>query len=124
MDRTLSSKLAALPAGRRKAIEDRAADLIAEEMSLRELRRALGRTQVKVAQDLGIGQEAVSKLETRTDMLISTLARYVRQAGGRLTLVAEFPHRKPVKLTGLGDLAAAGKPRGRSRAKQPSQTPA
>ena len=77
MGRTLSNKLTTLPAARRKAIEGRAADLIAEEMSLRELRRALGRTQVKVAQDLGIGQEAVSKLETRTDMLLSTLARYV-----------------------------------------------
>lgn len=117
MGRTLSNKLTTLPAARRKAIEGRAADLIAEEMSLRELRRALGRTQVKVAQDLGIGQEAVSKLETRTDMLLSTLARYVGKAGGRLTLVAEFPHRKPVKLKGLGDISAAEKPRACKRAK-------
>ena len=117
MGRTLSNKLATLPAARRKTIEGRAADLIAEEMSLRELRRALGRTQARVAQDLGIGQEAVSKLETRTDMLISTLARYVRKAGGRLTLVAEFPHRKPVKLKGLGDISAAEKTQARERAK-------
>ena len=50
MGRTLSNKLTTLPAARRKAIEGRAADLIAEELSLRELRRALGRTQARVAQ--------------------------------------------------------------------------
>jgi transcriptional regulator with XRE-family HTH domain len=78
-------------------------------MSLRELRRALGRTQVKVAKDLGIGQEAVSRLESRADMLISTLDRYIEEAGGKLELVARFPHPKPVKLEGLGDIETAAR---------------
>ena len=68
------------------------AELIAEEMSLRELRRALGRTQVKVAKDLGIGQEAVSRLESRADMLISTLDRYIKEAGGELMVVNRVSH--------------------------------
>lgn len=115
MGRTLAEMMRNLPPERREKIERRAAELIAEEMSLRELRRALGRTQTKVAKDLGIGQEAVSRLEGRTDMLISTLDRYVRKAGGRLTLIAEFPNRKPVRLKGLGDIPNPTKPRGRPR---------
>lgn len=120
MARALAEMMRNLPPERREKIKRRAAELIAEEMSLRELRRALGRTQSKVARDLGIGQEAVSRLEGRTDMLISTLDRYVRKAGGRLTLVAEFPNRNPVKLKGLGDITPA-KPPGRARSR-PRQT--
>lgn len=57
MARPLDEKFAELPAARRDRIEARAAELIAEEMSLRDLRRALGKTQVKVASDLGVGQD-------------------------------------------------------------------
>ncbi len=91
MGRTLAQDLAALPRERGQKIERRAAELIAEEMTLRELRRALGRTQTKMAKTLGIGQEAVSRLEDRADMLISTLDRYIKEAGGELELVARFP---------------------------------
>lgn len=122
MARTLSDKLAQLPHERRERIEAHASELIAEEMSLRELRRALGRTQVKVAKDLGIGQEAVSRLESRADMLISTLDRYIKEAGGELELVARFPHRKPVKLKGLGDIETAGKGRTRARPRSSGRT--
>lgn len=117
MGRTLHEKLAQLPRERRARIEARADELIAEEMSLRELRRALGRTQTKMAKDLGIGQEAVSRLESRADMLISTLDRYIKEAGGELELVARFPHRKPVRLKGLGEIAATSKGRTRSRSR-------
>lgn len=116
MGRTLNEKLAQLPRQHRERIERRADELIAEEMSLRELRRALGRTQTKVAKDLGIGQEAVSRLESRADMLISTLDRYIKEAGGELELVARFPNRKPVKLKGLGDITPA-KTRARPRSR-------
>lgn len=124
MTRTLNEKLAQLPRERRERIETRAGDLIAEEMSLRELRRALGRTQVKVAKDLGIGQEAVSRLESRADMLISTLDRYIKEAGGELELVARFPHRKPVKLKGLGDIETTSKGRSRGRPRSSTSTSA
>lgn len=111
MGRTLAEIMRDLPSERREKIERRAQELIAEEMSLRELRRALGRTQTKIAKDLGIGQHAVSRLESRTDMLLSTLDRYIRKAGGRLSLVAEFPDRKPVRLRGLGEITAPGRSR-------------
>ena len=50
-----------LSPARRKKIEARAAALIAEAMSLRDLRQALTLTQERMAQTLGIGQDGVSK---------------------------------------------------------------
>lgn len=47
MARTLNDKLAHLPHERRERIETHASELIAKEMSLRELRRALARRQAK-----------------------------------------------------------------------------
>ena len=53
---------------------------------------------------LGIGQDSVSRLAQRCDLLISTLRGYVEALGGRLSLVAEFPNQKPVILTGIAAL--------------------
>lgn len=90
---------------RRKRIASRAATLIAEESSLQELRRAHKLTQKRMAQVLGIGQDSVSRLEQRSDLLISTLRGYVEAMGGRLSLVAKFPKQDPVVLTGIAGLA-------------------
>ena len=57
-----------LTPARRRKIESRAAQLIAEEMSLRDLRQALKLTQECMAETLGIGQEGVSRLEKRSDL--------------------------------------------------------
>ena len=105
MARSLNDKLAELPAARREKIAARAADLIAEEMSLRDLRRALGKTQAKVAADLGVGQDSVARYEQRTDMLISTLSEFIHKVGGTLELTARFPNRNPVKIKGFGGIA-------------------
>ncbi len=102
---TLTDKMNSLPEARRRKVEERAQALIAEEMSLRDLRKALRRTQSRVASDLGINQENVSRIERRTDLLISTLSGYVEAMGGKLHLVAEFPDRPPITLTGIGALA-------------------
>lgn len=102
--KTLDQKIKELSPARRKKIKQRAAQLIAEEMSLRELRRAHKLTQESIAQTLGIGQDQVSRLEQRSDLLMSTLRGYVEAMGGRLTLVAEFPHHKPVALSGIAAL--------------------
>jgi len=102
--KTLEQKIKEVSPARRKKIEDRAAELVAEEMSLRELRRAHKLTQERIAETLGIGQDQVSRLEQRSDLLISTLRSYVEAIGGRLTLVAEFPNHKPVVLSGIGGL--------------------
>jgi transcriptional regulator with XRE-family HTH domain len=72
-------------------------------MTLQELRRARGITQQKIAKSLNIGQEGVSKIEKRSDLLISTLRKTVEAMGGSLSLVAEFPDRDPVVLSGISE---------------------
>ncbi len=101
---TLTERLDRLPPARRKKVEERAKALIAEEMSLRDLRKARKQTQVRVAKELGINQENVSRIEKRSDLLLSTLSGYVEAMGGTLRLVAEFPDRPPVALTGIAAL--------------------
>ena len=107
---TLRERMDELSGAHREKIEARAADLVAEEMSLQDLRKALKQTQIRVATELGIKQENVSRIEKRADLLISTLNGYVEAMGGRLRLVAEFPDRPPVSLTGIGMLDEARRP--------------
>jgi len=90
------------PAERRK-VEEMAAELIAEEMTLRELRKARALTQASVARELGISQDAISRLEKRSDLLLSTLRRTVEAMGGSLSLIARFPDRPPVELAGIAE---------------------
>src|SRR5207248_6558931 len=87
----------------RKKVQDRAAELIAEEMSLRDLRKARKLTQTRVAKTLGITQDSVSRLEKRSDLLLSTLRKTVKAMGGDVRIVAEFPDRAPVVLSKLSD---------------------
>ena len=82
-------------------IETRTAELIAGEMTLRDLRKAHALTQQAMAEQLGIKQESVSNLEARSDMLISTLRGYVAAVGGKLELIVSFPGRPPVSLQSL-----------------------
>jgi DNA-binding XRE family transcriptional regulator len=103
MPRNVNDIIKKLSPAQRKKVEARAAQLIAEEMTLRQLRHARKLTQQKLAKALQIGQEGVSKLEKRSDLLISTLRSYVEAMGGNLSLVAEFPDRPPVVLSGITD---------------------
>ncbi len=100
---SLDDMMAGLDPARRRKIEDRAADLIAEEMTLRELRKARRLTQVSIARELGIGQDGVSRLEQRSDLLLSTLRKTVEAMGGSLSLIARFPDRPPVELSGIAE---------------------
>jgi DNA-binding XRE family transcriptional regulator len=93
--------LNSLPASRRLKIAKRAAELRGEYMSLQELRRARKLTQVKMAKTLGIAQNQISAMEKRTDMHISTLRRTVEAMGGSLEIIAQFPDRAPVHITGI-----------------------
>jgi transcriptional regulator with XRE-family HTH domain len=104
--KTLNDKMSELSETRRQKIEARAAELVAEEMSLRDLRRAHRLTQARVGKALKIGQDGVSRLEQRSDLLISTLRNYVAAMGGDLELVARFPDRPAVAVTGLAGIEA------------------
>jgi DNA-binding XRE family transcriptional regulator len=104
MARNVNDIIKSLPSTRRRKIEKRASALIAEEMTLRELRQARALTQVRMAKTLGVAQKQISEIERRTDMHISTLRRSIEAMGGTLSLVAEFPDREPVMLAGIAAL--------------------
>jgi transcriptional regulator with XRE-family HTH domain len=109
----VNDKISKLSPVLRKKVEARAAELIAEEMTLRQLRKARKLTQVRMAKTLGVTQDSVSRLEKRSDLLLSTLPKTVEAMGGSLSLVAEFPNRPPVLLSGITEDHASGKPRAR-----------
>ena len=98
MAKKLDDIMAALPAKRRTRIEKRAMALA----TLKDLRLAAEQTQADLAAKLGVGQDTISRLEKRSDMLLSTLRHYVESMGGKLELVAQFPNRPPVILDHLG----------------------
>ena len=104
--RNLKTVISRLPAARQARIRRRGEALVAEELSLQELRKAMNLTQAELARTLGVGQHTVSRYEQRADLLLSTLQSYVGAMGGTLALVAEFPHRKAVRIRQLQDLGA------------------
>lgn len=61
------------------------------EMPLQELRRARTLSQATLAEVLGANQPQVSKIESSTDMYVSTLRRYIEAMGGELDIIARFP---------------------------------
>ena len=87
----------------RQSVKQRTAELIAEEMNLREVRRLRRLTQARLSKKLKIGQEGVSRIEKRSDLYLSTLRSYVEGVGGELTLMVRFPDSPPVILSGLGE---------------------
>jgi len=105
MATTLKQKMAKLPKKRRMRVRARAEQLVADEMSLQMLRKAMNKTQHDVAKALKVGQDTVSRYEQRTDMLLSTLQSYVRAMGGQLDLVARFPNKKPIRVRALEELS-------------------
>ena len=111
----VDDKIKKLSPAQRKKVEARAAELIAEEMTLRELRKARKLTQVRMARRLGVTQDRVSRIEQRSDLLLSTLQKTIQAMGGNLSLIAEFPDREPVILSGIGD-DEPKRPRGRKHA--------
>ena len=85
-----------------RARSDALYEQLVAEMPLHELRQARELSQVKLAQALNVNQAAVSKMEHRTDMYISTLRDYIRAMGGDLDIVARFPD-GDVKITNFAD---------------------
>jgi len=105
MARSLDDVIAALPKARQQRVQARAMELA----TLKDLRLAAEQTQQQLAATLGVGQDTISRLEKRSDMLLSTLRQYVQGMGGKLELVAQFPNRPPVVIEHLGVQARADK---------------
>jgi DNA-binding XRE family transcriptional regulator len=77
------------PERRARTVERVKATLAA--MPMDELREARSLTQTQLGEILQVSQGAVSKVERRTDMYISTLRSYIRAMGGDLQMRAVFP---------------------------------
>ncbi len=99
MAKKLDDAIAAHPAKPKKRIEPSAM----ERATLKDLRKASHQTQVDLAEALGVGQDTISRLEKRGDMLLSTLRHYVESVGGKLELVATFPNRPPALIDRLDE---------------------
>jgi transcriptional regulator with XRE-family HTH domain len=112
MARSIDEVMERLPARRRAKIERRAKELA----TLKDLRLAVEQTQEALAARLGVGQDTISRLEQRSDMLLSTLRRYVEGMGGTLELVAQFPDRPPLRVDRIGR-DVARRPRRRAAGK-------
>ncbi|MFL9841469.1 XRE family transcriptional regulator [Sphingomonas sp. ST-64] len=106
MARKLDEMMAALPEARRRKVEARSAELIAEVEGLKALRQLAERSQEEMATLLNIKQPSVHKIEKQTDLYLSTLRRFVEAAGGKLELRVELPGKGVMHLTGVGDLNA------------------
>jgi DNA-binding transcriptional regulator YiaG len=75
-------------------------------MSLAMIRKAGDLTQVEMAERLGVGQGTVSRLENRSDMLLSTLFGYLSAAGADSARIVVSMHGQEVDL----DLASLARP--------------
>jgi DNA-binding Xre family transcriptional regulator len=88
---TKFSELRAMMSPEARAEARSLADKDLKEMPLHELRVARRLTQQQLAQTLDMTQAAVSQLEQRTDVYLSTLENFVEAMGGRLEMYAVFP---------------------------------
>ena len=86
----------------RRARNAAATQGILQDMALAELRVAREKTQADMARTLRVGQPAVAKLETRADMYVSNLRRYIEALGGTLETTARFPD-AVVVVKGFGE---------------------
>ena len=107
--RTLNDVIGKLPPARQAKVAARARELIAEELTLQDIRKARQLTQEQMANTLNIGQDSISRLEKRSDMMLSTMRSYVEAMGGSLELVARFPERNPVIIKSIEDVSPAPK---------------
>jgi hypothetical protein len=87
-----------------RARSEAKAERLIQEMALDELRAARALTQGHLSMLLGVRQSAISKLERRADMYVSTLRHFIEAMGGRLEIRAVFPE-GDVRITQFQTLA-------------------
>jgi transcriptional regulator with XRE-family HTH domain len=100
--RTLQQVIDSLPPAERAKVLARSREIITEEIVLQHLRKARKLTQENMAKLLGLRQDSVSKIERRSDMLLSTFRSYIEAMGGSLRMIVEFPD-AVVEVTKLGE---------------------
>ena len=90
---------------RRRRVGEVKRELLAET-PLHELHRARALTQRDMAKLLKVNQPAVSKLEQRADVYVSSLRSYIEAVGGKLRIVSEFPEGEEA-ITNFSDVGEA-----------------
>jgi transcriptional regulator with XRE-family HTH domain len=78
-------------ADRAKAIA-RSKEIVAG-LLVSHVRKLAGRSQLELANKLGIKQPAIAKIEGQSDMQISTLKKIVEALGGEMHITARFPRK-------------------------------
>ena len=101
MTKSFDDIMAQLPQDERQAVNERGQQLLEEYMTLQQLRKAQALTQKSLAEKLNVNQENISRLEKRTDMMLSTLRDYVEAMGGELNITVTFPDHKTISLANL-----------------------
>jgi hypothetical protein len=109
MGKSLGMKISELSPDAQRRVGDRTSELVGQELAIRDLRKAMAKTQVQVARTLDVGQVAVSRIEKRSDLMISTLRSYLRAMGADLELRAVFKDRPAVRLVGFSELGGLPK---------------
>jgi very-short-patch-repair endonuclease len=98
--RSLQAKIAPESRARSEATAER----LIQEMALNELRAARALTQEHLSTILGVRQSAISRLERRADMYVSTLRHVIEAMGGQHEIRAVFPE-GDVRITQFQTLA-------------------
>jgi len=93
--------------GSRARSEARATAML-KDMALDELRAARAMTQAELGHKLGLKQAAISRMERRTDVYVSTLAKFVEGMGGQLEIHVVFPD-GAIRINQFGDLRKAAR---------------
>jgi transcriptional regulator with XRE-family HTH domain len=88
-----------------QARSEATAERLIQEVALDELRAARALTQEHLSTILGVRQSAISKLERRADMYVSTLRHVIEAMGGQLEIRAVFPE-GDVRITQFQTLVA------------------
>jgi ribosome-binding protein aMBF1 (putative translation factor) len=104
-----AARTKALRARRAKAVHSELTDEIdahveRKQATLAQVRQAVGLTQTQLAEELGIAQGDVSKIERRDNLRLTTLARFIEATGGHLRIVAIYDDTE-VDLA-IGDITA------------------
>jgi DNA-binding XRE family transcriptional regulator len=107
MAKPFKALLEKLPPERQARIKEKTEELI-REMPLNELRAARHITQDQLAKVLGVKQSAVSRMEHRCDMYISTLQTAIKAMGGELEIVATFADGNRIRIDQFRHIERSG----------------
>lgn len=103
MNKSFDDILSELPKEDLNYVEKRSEELYNNYLTLQELRKAKELTQERLAEILNVRQENISRLEKRSDLMLSTLKSYISAMGGDLKLVVDFPGKASIVLKGFED---------------------